>query len=75
MTTINHALDTIMQLDFYTREMLLEILQKRQIEERRKEIAHNVKTAKAAYRKGVSKPSTAHEMIDTLNAIYKNEFA
>ena len=43
MVTINSTLEDIMQLDFASREMLLEILQKRQIEARRDEMA---KTAK-----------------------------
>jgi hypothetical protein len=32
MITLDQSLDTIMQMDFSSREMLLEILQKRQIE-------------------------------------------
>lgn len=47
MVTIDSTLDDIMKLDFASREMLLEILQKRQIEARRNEIA---KTAKRTLR-------------------------
>ena len=50
MTTINEALDKLMELDFESREMLIEIAQKRQIEERRKEIANNAKKSKESYR-------------------------
>lgn len=39
MVTIDSTLEDIMQLDFDSREILLEILQKRQIEARRDEIA------------------------------------
>lgn len=71
MTTINQALDSIMQLDFYSREMLLEILQKRQIEARRKEFSRNIKTAKSAYKKGILKPIIASEAIESLNELWK----
>ena len=39
MVTINSTLEDIMQLDYAYREMLVEILQKRQIEARRDEMA------------------------------------
>jgi len=67
MITIDKTLDTIMQLDVSSREMLLEILQKRQIEERRKEIAHNGKQAKADYKSGKIVPAKAVDVIRTLN--------
>ena len=41
--TIDQALDDIMQLDEISREMLLDILQKRQIELHRMRIAKNAK--------------------------------
>ena len=71
MTTINQALDSIMQLDFYSREMLLEILQKRQIEGRRKEFSANKKSAKSAYKKGILKPLSVSEAIESLNALWE----
>ena len=46
MITLNETLDSIMKLDSSSREILLEILQKRQIEERHKEIAQNAKKGK-----------------------------
>jgi len=46
MISINQTLDTIMQMDFNEREMLVDILQKRQIDERRNEILQNSKLAK-----------------------------
>lgn len=69
MITINQTLDTIMKLDVSSREMLLEILQKRQVEERRNEIARNGKQAKAAYKSGKSVPTTAGDVIHRLNAL------
>ncbi len=67
MFTIDQTLDTIMQMDISSREMLLEILQKRMIEERRREMAINGKKAKADYKSGKILPSTAADIILTLN--------
>jgi len=68
MITLDQSLDAIMQMDFSSREMLLEILQKRQIEERRKEIAHNGKGAKTDFKSGKITPAKADDIIRTLNA-------
>ena len=43
MVPIDSTLEDIMQLDFTSREMLLEILQKRQIEARRDEMTKGAK--------------------------------
>ena len=69
MTTIDQTLDTIMQMDVSSREMLLEILQKRLIEERRSEIANNGKQAKADYKSGKILPVTAARVVSTLNKL------
>ena len=69
MVTINQTLDTIMQLDASSREMLLEILQKRQIDERRREIARRGQQAKRDYKSGKIAPDTAANVIRTLNAL------
>lgn len=50
--TIDKVLDEIMQLDFSSREMLIDIVRKRQVEERRKEIARNARKAKAEFKRG-----------------------
>ena len=68
MVTLDQSLVTIMQMDFASREMLLEILQKRQIEDRRKEIADNAKRAKADFNSGKITPANAADIIRTLNA-------
>lgn len=68
MKTLDQSLDTIMQMDFSSREMLLEILQKRQIEERRQEIAKNGKGAKADFKSGKITPADADDIIHILNA-------
>ena len=69
MVTIDQTLDTIMQLDASSREMLLEILQKRQIDERRREIARSGQQAKGAYKSGKIVPDTAANVVRTLNAL------
>lgn len=55
-------------MDFLSREMLLEILQKRQIEERRKEMFQNGKRAKVDFKSGKITPSNANDVIKKLNA-------
>ncbi len=67
MFTIDQTLDTIMQMDISSREMLLEILQKRMIEERRREMAMNGKQAKADYKSGKILSGTAADIILSLN--------
>jgi hypothetical protein len=67
MVTIDSTLEDIMQLDFDSREMLLEILQKRQIEARRDEIAKNAKESLKDYRSGKLQAMSAEEVIERLN--------
>ena len=69
MVTINSTLEDIMQLDFASREMLLEILQKRQIEARRAEMAKNAKQTLKEYHSGKATPLTADEAIKKLNSL------
>jgi hypothetical protein len=69
MVTIDSTLDDIMQLDFASREMLLEILQKRQIEARRNEIAKNAKQSLKDYHEGKLTPLSANQTIKKLKAL------
>ncbi len=69
MVTIGSTLEDIMQLDYASREMLLEILQKRQIEARRDEIAKAAKQTLKEYHSGKILPLTADEVIEKLNTI------
>lgn len=69
MTTIDSAIENIMQLDFTSREMLLEILQKRQIEARRNQIAKSAKKSLKEYHNGEISPLTAHEVNERLNSL------
>jgi len=67
MVTINSALEDIMQLDFASREILIEILQKRQIEARRDEIAKTAKKSLIEFQSGKNVPLPADDIIAKLN--------
>jgi hypothetical protein len=69
MFTVDKVLDEIMQLDFSTREMLVEILNRRQIEERRAEIKRRGKKAKLDFSRGKLKSYSAKEIIKHLHSI------
>jgi hypothetical protein len=69
MMTIDQALTDIMQLDYISREMLLEILQKRQIEARRDEIAENAENAIKDFHAGNFTPMSAEEAIKHLHTL------
>lgn len=58
MSTLDMVLDKANELSFQEREMLLEILRKRQIEERRDEIAKNAAKAKDDFHSGKLTPYT-----------------
>ncbi|MGH7595950.1 MAG: hypothetical protein ACREOI_06330 [bacterium] len=68
MTTLDQALDTAMKLSHEQKQMLIEILWKRQIEERRDEIAANARQAIAAFHAGELKTETIDELLTRLNA-------
>ena len=69
MITLNSTLEDIMKLDFASREMLLEILQHRQIEAWREEVAKEARRDLKEYRAGKFKPLTAEEAIAELNKL------
>jgi uncharacterized protein YdaU (DUF1376 family) len=69
MITLDETLDSIMKLDFSSREILLEILKKRLVEERRVEIEKNAKQAKAAFKSGKLKSTSAKDAISILNSL------
>ena len=58
-----------MQLDYASREMLLEILQKRQIEARRDEVAKTAKHTLKEYHSGKIPPLTVEEVIKKLDTL------
>ncbi|MDJ0799934.1 MAG: hypothetical protein QNJ51_24530 [Calothrix sp. MO_167.B12] len=65
MLTFEQVLDNVMQLPLEQREMLIEILQKRHIEQRREEIAQNARDAILEFRTGKLKPQSASDIIST----------
>lgn len=58
-----------MQLDYASREMLLEILQKRQIEARRSEIAKTAKKTLRDYHSDNIPALSAEEVIEKLKSL------
>ncbi len=68
MITLDHALDVVMQLSYKQRQMLIDILSKRQIEERREELAENAREALKSFHAGELKSESADELIKRLHA-------
>jgi len=66
MSTVNSALEEIMQLDYTSREMILEILKKRQIEARREDIAKNARKSIRDYQSGKTSAKSLSETLDYL---------
>jgi len=69
MVTLNSTLEDIMQLDYTSREMILEILQKRQIESRRELMANNAKKSLKEYRAGKTQPMSLEETLNRLHSL------
>lgn len=68
MPNFERTIEEIMSFDFKTREILIEIIQNRQIEERRQEIAKSVKSSLADYKNGKLKSVSAKEALKILNS-------
>jgi hypothetical protein len=73
MTTFDQTLDMVMRLSYEQRQMLTDILSKRQTEERREEISQNAKEAIRAFHAGELKAETADQLIRRLNASVGDE--
>lgn len=71
--TLNEIIDSAMQLPAEQREMLVEILTRRQIEERRHEIATDAEESIANYRTGEIKAQTAQKVIRELRQSLEDE--
>ncbi|TJZ52499.1 hypothetical protein FAZ15_19105 [Sphingobacterium olei] len=69
MSTIDSALDEIMRLDNTSREMLLDILKKRQIEARRNEIAKQARKSLKDYHAGKLQPMSLEETLHMLGSL------
>ena len=66
--TLNAAIETVMQLPHAQQEMLLEIIHRRHIEQRRKEMTQEAQSTLAAFRLGQFSPQPVHVVIDELRA-------
>ncbi len=66
MITLDEVLDAIMQLQPEKQDMLIDIVKKRRIESRRKEIATYGKKAIDDVRTGKLKPKPLNEIIEEL---------
>jgi hypothetical protein len=73
MITLDHALDVAMQLSYEQRQMLIDILSKRQTEERREELAENAREAVKSFHAGELKTESADELIKRLHASVREE--
>lgn len=71
--TLDRALDVAMQLPQEQREMLLDILKRRDIEARRKEIATDARASLEAYRAGKFRPESASSVIRELQSSLETE--
>jgi hypothetical protein len=68
MITLDQALDAAMQLSPEQKQMLIEILWKRQIDERRDEIVANAREAIRAFHAGELRTETIDELLARLHA-------
>jgi hypothetical protein len=66
MTTLDRALETVMQLSLDQQELLIEILRQRHIEASRNEIAKDAQESIAAFKAGKLKPQSAEAVIAEL---------
>ena len=66
--TLDQALDAATALSPEQRDMLTDILVKRRVEERRKELAKSASDSIRAMEKGILRPQTADEVIEDLRA-------
>jgi hypothetical protein len=66
MTTLDRALETVMQLSLDQQELLIEIVRQRHLEASRDEIARDAQESIAAFRAGKLKPQSAEAVIAEL---------
>ncbi len=68
MLKFEQILDDVMQLPLEQREMLIDILLHRHVEQRREEIAQSAKEAISDFRAGRLKPQSAKSIISELRS-------
>jgi transcriptional regulator with AAA-type ATPase domain len=74
MSNLDRVLDEAMNLPTEQQEMLIQILQRRAIEQRRDEIACDAQLSLAEFREGKLKIQTAEEAIADLREFIQNDF-
>jgi hypothetical protein len=72
MINLDQALDSARQLSLSDKEMLIEILTKQTIEEKRKEMALEVREVKELYTTGKLTPSDSKLIVDELHNSLSN---
>jgi transcriptional regulator with AAA-type ATPase domain len=73
MSNLDRVLDEAMNLPTEQQEMLIQILQRRAIEQRRDEIACDAQLSLAEFREGKLKIQTAEEAIADLQEFIQND--
>jgi transcriptional regulator with AAA-type ATPase domain len=73
MSNLDRVLDEAMNLPTEQQEMLIQILQRRAIEQRRDEIAQDAQLSLAEFREGKLKIQTAEEAIADLREFIQND--
>ncbi|NJK57651.1 MAG: hypothetical protein HC939_17445 [Pleurocapsa sp. SU_5_0] len=73
MSNLDRVLDEAMNLPTEQQEMLIQILQRRAIEQRRDQIAHDAQLSLAEFREGKLKIQTAEEAIADLRGFIQND--
>ena len=68
MATFNDVLESVEELSFEEKEFLVEILQKRIIEQKRERLYNEVTEAIAEYESGKLKPMTVDEIMKELKS-------
>lgn len=70
--TLDQVINMAMKLPFEQREMLVDIIHRRQVEALRREIAADAEAALSEYRAGRFEPQPAHEIIRELREELEN---
>lgn len=73
MSNLDRVLDEAMNLPLEQKEMLIQILQRRMIEQRRDEIAQDAKLSLAEFREGKLRIQTTTEAISELKNFSQHE--
>jgi Rad3-related DNA helicase len=73
MSNLDQVLDEAMNLPLEQREILIQILQRRMIEQRREEIAQDAKLSLAEFREGKLRIQTVTEAIGELKNLSRHE--